>query len=267
MQDLSRYQVSGTDQAFYIPNFVTEEEEIYLIRKITETSQTKWKKLPNRRLQILGGEVSSKNILIPQNLPLFLQSFPNIIERIRSTGAFASSPHGQPNHIILNEYLPGQGIMPHEDGPSYYPVVATLSLNSHAVFHYYQYHPDQQTNTSSPSPSSSEVSPTLGKSIDKTPIFSLLLEPRSLVITTSSLYTTHLHGIDDLEEDVFLSPGDHTGDDLSTQAIRIANVNLLAGQKEREILRDGGVLKREVRYSLTCRDVERVATKLPFLKH
>ena len=34
---------------------------------------------------------------------------------------------GEMNHVLINEYKPGQGIMAHTDGPAYYPVVATIS--------------------------------------------------------------------------------------------------------------------------------------------
>ena len=36
-------------------------------------------------------------------IPLFLS--PDLISRLRNTGIFASSPHGAPNHIILNEVI------------------------------------------------------------------------------------------------------------------------------------------------------------------
>ena len=88
----------------------------------------------------------------------------------------------------------------HEDGPSYYPVVATLTLGSHAVFHYYRYKPDNATLDSAEGPNTSNGN---GKAVDTTPVMSVLLEPRSLVITMSDLYTSHLHGIDDIVEDVF----------------------------------------------------------------
>ena len=41
-----------------------------------------------------------------------------------------STAFGQvrPNHILLNEYLPGQGIIPHLDGDLFYPTIATVSL-------------------------------------------------------------------------------------------------------------------------------------------
>lgn len=91
-----------------------------------------------------------------------------------------------------------------------------------------------------------------GKSIDKKPLFSMLLEPRSLVITTSDLYTSHLHGIEDVEEDVFGGP----------EATTIANSALLADQRVMETVVKGGTLKRETRWSLTCRDVEKVAARI-----
>ena len=30
-----------------------------------------------------------------------------------SSNLFSESPHGQPNHVLINEYPPGVGIMPH----------------------------------------------------------------------------------------------------------------------------------------------------------
>ena len=32
--DLENYRIPGTSDAFYIPNFVTREEEEYLMRKV-----------------------------------------------------------------------------------------------------------------------------------------------------------------------------------------------------------------------------------------
>ena len=39
----------------------------------------------------------------------------------------------KPTQVIVNEYLPGQGIGPHIDHPSFGPTVASLSLGSPAV--------------------------------------------------------------------------------------------------------------------------------------
>jgi len=80
----------------------------------------------------------------------------------------------------------------------------------------------------------------------RTPTFSLFLEPRSLVITTREQYTERAHGIDAVAED-------RVGD------FELANSGLLGnGASGTALLVDGGVLQRQTRYSLTCRDVARV---------
>jgi len=256
--DLARYLMPGTDEAFYIPDFVSAEEEELLIRKIHESPLPKWKQLANRRLQIWGGGMTAKGVLIPEEMPPFVKQYPDIIGRIKATGAFQSSPHGAPNHVIMNEYLPGQGIMPHEDGPAYHPVVATLSLGSHSLFHYYRYKPSSTTE----SPDPTDPCGNRGRAIDPDPVFSVLLEPRSLVITRSSLYQTHLHGIDGVHADVFPPP---TGT-KSGGAAYIANAEMLSDSATRKLVANGGALERGARYSLTCRDVARVASGLPGLK-
>jgi alkylated DNA repair protein alkB family protein 6 len=38
----------------------------------------------------------------------------------------------------VNEYIDGIGIMPHTDGPLYFPHVAILSLGSGAIFNFYK---------------------------------------------------------------------------------------------------------------------------------
>ena len=141
---------------------------------------------------------------------------------------------------------------PHEDGPAYHPVVATLSLGSHAVFNYYRYKPDASLMPGVQISAPDEPISSTGRPIDPTPILSLLLEPRSLVITTSSLYSSHLHGIDGLVEDKFEEDGRPARE-------RIANYDLLRGKAERQAVANGSMLERGLRYSLTCRDVEKVA--------
>jgi alkylated DNA repair protein alkB family protein 6 len=140
---------------------------------------------------------------------------------------------------------------PHEDGPSYHPVVATLSLQSHAIFHYYQYAEYNANDI----PSSG-----IPRAIDPTPVHSIFLEPRSLVITTASLYTSHLHGIQEKEEDVFIPAKGDGPPVLADLGVPVINWNLVAADHVKEIFQRGGILRRGIRYSLTCRDVERVAS-------
>jgi hypothetical protein len=47
-----------------------------------------------------------------------------------------SSSCPPPNHVLLNEYQPGQGILPHTDGPLYEHRTATLSLGSDVVIEF-----------------------------------------------------------------------------------------------------------------------------------
>ena len=78
------------------------------------------------------------------------------------------------------------------------------------------------------------------------PKLSLLLEPRSLVITAQDQYTEYAHGIDAVSED-------HVGGDLE-----LANGGILGNGGSSGAATEGGVLSRQTRYSLTCRDVARV---------
>ena len=59
-----------------------------------------------------------------------------LLQRLaRDTGAFGAAQE-LPNHVLLNAYLPGQGIMPHQDGPLYHPGVCIVSLGAPAVIRF-----------------------------------------------------------------------------------------------------------------------------------
>ena len=50
------YQIKNIpESAYYIPNFITEQEEEHLLKEIYKTSSIKWTQLSNRRLQNWGG--------------------------------------------------------------------------------------------------------------------------------------------------------------------------------------------------------------------
>ncbi|KAF6749708.1 hypothetical protein DFP72DRAFT_912461 [Ephemerocybe angulata] len=275
--------IEGGRSVLYLPNFITvccstprslpltptltsgRRRTIFnseVLVQIQESPQPKWKNLQNRRLQIWGGEMTAKGTLCPAPFPNFVTQYPDLIARLKATEAFEGSPHGVPNHIIMNEYEAGQGIMPHEDGPKYHPVVATLSLGTHCVFHYYRYSDDASSTT----PHGAENSGT-GRSIDRTPVLSLLLEPRSLVISFGDMYTAHLHGIEDTFEDHIKSPVDLGGDsDSPANAVHIGNWDLLQDQKLKEMITRGEPLLRSTRWSLTCRDIPKVSTNLQRLR-
>ena len=57
-----------------------------------------------------------------------------ISQLLVSKGVFSADE--PPNHVLLNEYQPSQGILPHTDGPSYSSRTATISLCSSVVLEF-----------------------------------------------------------------------------------------------------------------------------------
>lgn len=135
--------------------------------------------------------------------------------------------------------------------------MATLSLGSHAVFHYYRYKNDDEAPSVVEASSTSATNGT-GRTIDPTPVASVFLERRSLIITTGDLYVGHLHGIEEVHADRFPAhlPDAATAEQAQNPIIR--NLALLGDDTMRNLIQRGDTLDRGVRYSLTCRDVERV---------
>ncbi|KAL4922696.1 hypothetical protein BDW62DRAFT_171577 [Aspergillus aurantiobrunneus] len=229
--------------AFYIPDFISEAEEASLLQKITSAPLPRWKILSHRRLQTYPSSLTSSNTLLSSPLPSWLTS-PIITPHFTALNLFADSPHKAPNHVLVNEYQPGQGIMPHEDGGAYYPLVATVSLGGEVVFDLYpkddSYKRDQdQGQDHGVVGGDAEAVRDEGRQ----PKYRILQERRSLLVTRDGLYRDYLHGIADRDRDEGLGPDS------------ICNWDLL-GDPER--FRCGWYM-RETRVSLTYRDVLRVA--------
>ncbi|KAF9421928.1 Alpha-ketoglutarate-dependent dioxygenase alkB 6 [Podila epigama] len=139
---MTRVLAEGTlpgvpDSIFYLPEFITALEEQALIAKVLQAPKPKWVQLKNRRLQNWGGIVTGQG-MIAEPLPAWLS---NLFPRFRETGVFNGLHRTMqdPNHCLVNEYLPGQGILPHKDGPAYLPTVATLIFRPSSGFSDGQY--------------------------------------------------------------------------------------------------------------------------------
>ncbi|KAG5631669.1 hypothetical protein H5410_003386, partial [Solanum commersonii] len=125
-----------------------------------------------------------------------------ITEKIHEkSGLFPSSI----NHVLINEYLPNQGIMPHQDGPAYYPVVAILSLGSPVVIDFTP-HPNLSCcvgahGNSAEDKISDQEAAVMNSCewLDNFHPFSIILMPRSLLIFKDMVYSDYLHGIKDTE--------------------------------------------------------------------
>ena len=85
----------------------------------------------------------------------------------------------RPNHCLLNHYLPGEGILAHQDGPAYHPLVAIVSLGASTMMHFYR----------------SVAAAKRGESEAGSAEFSMCLQPRSLLVFCQAVYTELFHAI------------------------------------------------------------------------
>lgn len=127
--------------------------------------------MSNRRLQDYGG-VPHKNGMLVEKIPDWLN---NYITKIKELNIYPST--NLPNHVLVNEYLSGQGIMPHTDGPLFFPTITTISCLSHSVLELKKDHDDHKE-------------------------LKILLEPRSLLLLKDDLYTNYLHSIKETKSDL-----------------------------------------------------------------
>ncbi|KFA77990.1 hypothetical protein S40288_05244 [Stachybotrys chartarum IBT 40288] len=212
------------ETAYYIPNFISLEEEKALLDKIAAAPKPRWKQLTHRRLQTWPSDLV-QNQLLDAPLPTWLVD--PVVSRLLSIPVanstpdhiLSQSPHQRPNHVLINDWE----AHPPQDGAAYWPVVCTISLGASLCLNIHRSKEDG--------------------ALDPTPAWRVLQEPRSLLITTDEMYTDYLHGIADLEQDLDLGPGG------------VANWSLLGDPD----IYSGGRNTRQTRTSLTYRDVLKVS--------
>lgn len=241
---LAPYRISTLPPDFYyLPNFLTPAEEVSILQKIPTQ---RWTQLSHRRLQAHPSTLTKNNTLLAAPLPAWLTT--PVMERMRGYGIFENTPHHVPNHVLINEYRPGEGIMPHEDGLAYAPVVATVSLGGSLcldIVHKPTYSGKDEDGSMEDATTEKGMSDEDTKK--KYPIPTRILqEPRSLLITTGAAYKEYMHGIASIEID----------EDLRSETI--ANWGLLGDAKAFE--EQGGRNYRQTRTSLTYRDVLKVSS-------
>ncbi|XP_076249526.1 putative RNA/DNA demethylase ALKBH6 isoform X1 [Calliopsis andreniformis] len=202
--------------AIYVPNFITEQEELEIIKHVNNAPLPKWTQLSHRRLQNWGGIPHPKG-MIAEEIPSWLKKY---VDKVSSLNVFEKGK--LPNHVLINEYLPGQGIMAHTDGPLFYPIVTTINCGSHTFLDFYK-----RLDNSQPQQLNLE--------------FSLLLERRSLLILQKDLYHHYLHSIAERDTDV-----------ISKSVVK--NLTLCGEQYS-----EGQILKRDTRLSLTIRHVPKTS--------
>lgn len=210
---------------YYLPSFLTPLEESALLSTIASKPYIP---LAHRRLQVYPAQLTAKNVLLSKDsLPSWLvdplQHRFDALDIFNISTSDGETKKPQMNHVLINNYRPGEGILPHEDGAAYYPVTATVSLGSHTVLDVYE---KLETGERA-----------------ETPRWRILQEPRSLLVTKGEAYECTLHGIAEVSLDGGL---DERG---------VCNWGLVVEKEEYR-----GERQRGERVSLTCRCVRKVSS-------
>jgi alkylated DNA repair dioxygenase AlkB len=149
----------------YLDNFIDQQCHDTLLHDIDHQN---WLEDLKRRVQHYGYKYDYKSRRIDQSMRL--GALPDwvipVVQLLQQSGWFQRPP----DQLIVNEYLPGQGILNHIDCvPCFAETIASLSLGSSCVMNY-------------KNKSTREVVP-------------VLLQPRSLVVMTGESRFDWLHGI------------------------------------------------------------------------
>jgi len=221
--NIEDYRIGIIPSMFYISEFISISDEQYLLNSIDKAGNMDgvWQILRTRKLQCWGGDpptyIGDNSHIEP--LPPWLQSF---TDHLVTSHIFP--PSVTPNHVLVNRYEDDEGILHHTDGPSYVGRVAILSMNAIT------------TMTFRPHLRSSDIGVVSGADV-----CSVVLEPRSLLVFTHSVYEHYMHGIYAQEVDV-------VGEEAPCVNAHLAGVQ------------EGQQIRRGRRTSLTVR---RRATSIP----
>lgn len=177
-----------------------------------ESGLAEWKTMRygKRRVCMFGEEgktSSSSGLLLPRPLSI-------LANQLVQNGMFPDKEQ-PPNHVLLNEYEPGQGILPHTDGPLYASRTATLSLGSDVVLDF------------TPRLATHEIGTSIAT---KTPA-SVHLQAGSWIVFCDEAYQEYCHAIAFQDQDI-----------LQENCINRSSATV-----------DGHAIPRGHRYSLTFR--------------
>lgn len=132
--------ILGVSGLCYFPEFISNDEEINLLESV-DTGE--WSNELKRRVQHYGYKYNYKSRTIGEEdklgeLPEWVST---IVEKLQGT----SHPLKQnsssiwpknPDQLIVNEYLPGQGISAHVDSKVFEDTIISISLGSNAVMEF-----------------------------------------------------------------------------------------------------------------------------------
>ena len=190
--DPEAHRIRGTPpgtSAYLLEDWCTPAEETYFLGRVyrgASGASGGWTQLSGRRLQNHGGVAHEKG-MIPTKMPDWLEK--HIPEVQRACGALMPA---HINHVLVNEYRAGEGIMPHQDGPLYTPAVAIASLGCGATMRFTPHRGVADDGAAHPKDADADADAAS---------FGVWLPPRSLLLFDGTLYDSYLHGIDFASED------------------------------------------------------------------
>lgn len=150
----------------YIPDYITEDQHDWLLDQIDEQQ---WLDDLKRQVQHYGFKYDYKARKV--NYDMHIGELPEWLKRLSQKLYEDKHMPEAADQVIVNEYLPGQGISSHIDcEPCFRDIIVSLSLGSGCIMNF--------TNK-----------------YDKTKKIPLWLAPRSLVVLSSEARYAWLHGI------------------------------------------------------------------------
>lgn len=232
--------VFGINGLIYIPNFLSNEEEENLIENI---NTKEWSSELKRRVQHYGYKYNYKSRSLSEDdkigdLPLFFESISKKLQDITFPKNYFSSylkkdlndninnddllyqklwNGKEPNQIIVNEYLPGQGISSHTDSLIFEDHIVSVSIESSIAMNFI------------PSKSLLESNPNLSE-------YSIVLERRSAIILSKDARYKWKHCIKNRKSDK-----------------NVVKVSIYSGDEDKKYEQNTIDLKRNKRISLTFR--------------
>lgn len=196
--DLSKHRVGGIPSVTYVPNYLTADDERQCLQMLQRTPKEMRNELKKRVVQEYGCtmcETCQQSFVSDDNLPPWTKT---LCETLVKDHIF--TPTTYPNNVRVHEYAVGHGIAPHVDGPIYVPKVAILSLQSPVLMSFYP----KQVAHENVMEHYEDTFKFDGPIAKQKPIFSIILEPRSLLIFAEDAYYAYPHGISDKAEDSLL---------------------------------------------------------------
>lgn len=161
-------QIQGLE---YIENYISEQKETEIVNQIDSEI---WLDDLKRRVQHYGYKYDYKKRSIDASMKI--GELPTWANKLASELKDKGLMPYLPDQLIINEYLPGQGIAPHIDcEPCFEDTIVSLSLGSQCVMQF------------------------INK--DKSQNYQLVLNQRSLLIISGEARYEWLHGIKGIKSD------------------------------------------------------------------